>query len=172
MPAPRMRTRLPSPGGRSGTPANADGTRKSPIAVIASYTAAAPPACPTASRKRRRVQVPLLPSSEPGMRNLRSILRELWQDSTMQMRAIFAILLSVACLTLFAQTTASLTGVVKHESEQPLAGVTVTIESPALQGARTAVTNEAGVYEFAALPPGEYKVTFTLQGAAQISKRT
>ena len=90
----------------------------------------------------------------------------------MQMRAIFAILLSVGCLTLFAQTTASLTGVVKHESEQPLAGVTVTIESPALQGARTAVTNEAGVYEFAALPPGEYKVTFTLPGAAQTSKRT
>jgi outer membrane receptor protein involved in Fe transport len=83
----------------------------------------------------------------------------------MQMRVILAVFL-------FAQTTASLTGVVSAADGQKLAGVTVTIESPALQGSRIAVTNEAGVYEFAALPPGEYKVTFTLTGTAEVSKRT
>jgi hypothetical protein len=61
-------------------------------------------------------------------------------------------------LALFAQTTASLTGIVTSAGK-PLPGVTVTVRSDALQGSRTAKTSEAGAYDFAALPPGQYKVT-------------
>ena len=59
-----------------------------------------------------------------------------------------------------AQTTASLTGTVTTGG-QPLAGVTVTISSPALQGMRVAITGESGAYDFASLPPGHYRVVFT-----------
>jgi len=45
-----------------------------------------------------------------------------------------------------------------------LPGVTVTVTSPNLQGARTAVTGVAGDYIFRFLPPGEYKVRFELSG--------
>ena len=70
----------------------------------------------------------------------------------------------------FAQTTASLSGVVTTEGS-PLPGVTVTVSSPSMQGTRTAVTGEAGGYSFAALPPGSYKVHFELSGMAPLEKR-
>src|ERR1700676_3917840 len=61
MPAPRMSTLLPAPlpGGRAGGPAQASGRLIRPRAVMVSYTAAAPPALPTSSRKFLRDQ-PLL----------------------------------------------------------------------------------------------------------------
>jgi hypothetical protein len=63
----------------------------------------------------------------------------------------------------FAQTTANLIGNVIHEG-QPLPGVTVTISSPSMQGTRTAVTGESGAYFFPGLPPGDYTVTFEMEG--------
>ncbi|HYU23652.1 MAG TPA: carboxypeptidase-like regulatory domain-containing protein, partial [Thermoanaerobaculia bacterium] len=64
---------------------------------------------------------------------------------------------------MYGKTTASLTGTATTGG-QPLAGVTVTISSPALQGTRTAVTGDSGAYEFASLPPGEYLAVFTKTG--------
>lgn len=49
-------------------------------------------------------------------------------------------------------------------SGRPLGGVTVTVSSPALQGTRSTVTGEAGVYLFPALPPGEYRAVFSGEG--------
>jgi carboxypeptidase family protein len=45
-----------------------------------------------------------------------------------------------------------------------LPGVTVTVESPALQGKRTQTTGAQGDYIFKFLPPGAYKITFELSG--------
>jgi len=72
--------------------------------------------------------------------------------------------------TLVAQaTTGILVGTVTSDG-QPLPGVTVTVTSPALQGSRTAVTGDAGGYNFPALPPGDYTVTFDLEGMQRIEK--
>jgi hypothetical protein len=71
--------------------------------------------------------------------------------------------LLVAASTLFAQTTASLTGTVTTGGRE-VEGVVVSVASNALQGTRTAITGENGAYNFAALPPGEYRVTFTRDG--------
>src|SRR5688500_15021543 len=68
-----------------------------------------------------------------------------------------------AGLTAYAQTTASLTGVVTHQG-QPMPGATITISSPSLQGTRTAISGDTGAYSFGALPPGEYNVNFTMSG--------
>jgi Carboxypeptidase regulatory-like domain/TonB-dependent Receptor Plug Domain len=62
-----------------------------------------------------------------------------------------------------AQTSASLTGTVTA-AERSLAGVRVTVSSPALQGTRSAVTGDSGAYEFASLPPGEYVAEFMYAG--------
>src|SRR6476660_5399388 len=43
-------------------------------------------------------------------------------------------------------------------------GVTVTIESPALQGKRSQTTGARGEYVFKFLPPGAYTITFELAG--------
>jgi hypothetical protein len=85
------------------------------------------------------------------------------------MRIVRAVILLSFALPLAAQTTASLTGTVTTGG-QPLAGVTVTISSPALQGTRSATTGEAGAYNFAALPPGRYAVAFSLQGLQSLTK--
>src|SRR5438309_1595967 len=75
-------------------------------------------------------------------------------------------------VTVFAQTagtTTPLSGTVITEGK-PLPGVTVTVSSPSLQGTRTAVTGEAGGYNFPSLPPGEYTATFELAGMGTTRK--
>src|SRR5687768_17913103 len=82
-----------------------------------------------------------------------------------------AIAMLLCAATLVAQsTTGTLVGTVTSDGE-PLPGVTITVTSPALQGSRTAVTGEAGGYHFPALPPGDYTVTFDLEGMQRIETR-
>ena len=82
----------------------------------------------------------------------------------------FFLLLLVSSSALFAQgTTGALSGTVM-QSGSVLPGVTVSITSPALQGARTTVTNENGAYTFQAIPPGLYRVQFSLAGLQDVSK--
>lgn len=78
------------------------------------------------------------------------------------MRVVLLLLCCVAT-TVAAQTTATLTGTVTTD-QLPLPGVTVTVTSPALQGARTTTTGATGGYVFPALPPGQYHVRFTAEG--------
>jgi outer membrane receptor protein involved in Fe transport len=89
-----------------------------------------------------------------------------------------AALLAVLPLTIFVGNTFAqgvqtgiLTGTVRDAGNLVLPGVTVTIDSPALQGTRTAVTDVNGVYVFRALPPGVYTVTFELVGMATREER-
>ena len=88
---------------------------------------------------------------------------------------ISRLLILLACVALtaapaLAQTTGTLTGTVTQEGSA-LPGVTVTVTSPNLQGARSTVTNEAGGYNFGALPPGEYTVRFELAGLQTATQR-
>jgi len=81
----------------------------------------------------------------------------------------FFLLLLVAAGAFAQGTTGALTGTVTQAGAN-LPGVTVTISSPKLQGTRTTVTNENGDYNFAAIPPGAYKVTFSLSGLTDVTK--
>ncbi|HEV8579354.1 MAG TPA: TonB-dependent receptor [Thermoanaerobaculia bacterium] len=69
----------------------------------------------------------------------------------------------------WAQTTGSVVGRVTDEAGGVLPGVAVEARSPSLQGSRNAVTDSTGTYRLDFLPPGEYSVTFTLQGFANES---
>ena len=60
--------------------------------------------------------------------------------------------------------TGELTGIVTSSDGLTLPGATVTVQSPALQGVRTVVTDENGAYVIRALPPGQYQVTFEMTG--------
>ncbi|MGN6108070.1 MAG: TonB-dependent receptor domain-containing protein, partial [Kofleriaceae bacterium] len=58
-------------------------------------------------------------------------------------------------------TTGAIQGnVTDDQSGEKLAGVTVSVTSPALQGALSAITDGDGFYKLSPLPPGEYTVTF------------
>ncbi len=67
--------------------------------------------------------------------------------------------------------TGTLTGAVKSADGAALPGVTVTLKSPALQGERTAVTDNSGSYIFRGLPPGEYTVSFALAGFGTVQRK-
>lgn len=84
---------------------------------------------------------------------------------------IAVFLFTLVPTALFAQgTTGALTGDVT-QAGSVLPGVSVTIKSPNLLGTRTTVTNENGSYNFSAIPPGEYSVTFTLEGMQTVTKK-
>ena len=72
----------------------------------------------------------------------------------------------IAAAPAFSQSreTGAIRGVVTDDQGAPLPGVNVTLSSPSLMGLRTFVTDDKGEYRFPALPPGEYKVQFELQG--------
>ncbi len=69
-----------------------------------------------------------------------------------------ALLIVFCALPLFAQTTASLTGVVTDGAGNPRPNVSVTVRSPSLQGERTTTTAHNGAYLFPSLPPGDYEI--------------
>ncbi len=90
---------------------------------------------------------------------------------TMTMRIRFKSLMPLAALLLaavplLAQTnpTGTISGKVLDPDGLAVPGVTVTVESPALQGTRAATTSTNGDYIIPFLPAGDYTVTFNLAG--------
>jgi hypothetical protein len=86
----------------------------------------------------------------------------------MKIRFLITILVLVFIFTgtVFAQgvQTATLEGTVNGPDGKPLPGVTVTVKSPGLMGERQAVTSTTGDYNIPGLPPGDYTITFSLEG--------
>ena len=94
--------------------------------------------------------------------------------SRLNLSTIFAVGLVIGLLFVnaaSAQTipTATLSGIVRNDAVD-LPGVTVSATSKTLQGSRTTVTGAGGDYVMANLPPGEYTVTFAIQGFKSQSK--
>lgn len=83
---------------------------------------------------------------------------------------IATVLAFFVCAIASAQTTGTLTGTVTSGGSA-LPGVTVTVSSAVLQGVRTTVTGQGGDYNFSALPPGTYRVTFDLEGLQRVTRQ-
>jgi hypothetical protein len=66
-------------------------------------------------------------------------------------------------------TDAALTGKITAQDNSPIRGVRVQITSPSLLSPRNAVTDANGSYRLSMLPPGQYSVTYSLDG--YISRR-
>ena len=64
----------------------------------------------------------------------------------------------------FAQVNSSIGGTVEDPSKALIPGVTITATNTGTGVVNTTITNESGVYNFAALIPGAYKVTAELTG--------
>jgi hypothetical protein len=73
----------------------------------------------------------------------------------------------------FGQTTqtGSISGTVHLSDGTPIPGVTITATSPALQGERVTHSGETGSYVLRGLPPGQYAVTFSMEGMATIRQQ-
>lgn len=84
--------------------------------------------------------------------------------------AVLGVALLVAPLALAQVPTAVLSGTVTQDG-QPMPGVSVVAKSPALQGSRTTFTKANGDYLLPMLPPGDYTVTYSLQGFETLTKQ-
>jgi hypothetical protein len=78
---------------------------------------------------------------------------------------VLAAVTSLVAASASAQTipTSTLSGKVTVQ-DAGIPGVAVTVTSPQLQGERSTVTRSGGDYIFPLLPPGDYTVTFALEG--------
>src|SRR5215471_8982713 len=70
----------------------------------------------------------------------------------------------IACSFVWAQATAQISGTVKDQSGAVLPGVEVTATQTDTGIARSAVTNETGLYVLSNLPIGPYRVEAALAG--------
>ncbi len=76
------------------------------------------------------------------------------------------VLVCAAAGAAWGQTTGGIVGRVTDESGGGLPGATATAQGPVLQGSRTAAAGGDGGYRLTLLPPGEYMVSFSLDGFA------
>jgi hypothetical protein len=92
--------------------------------------------------------------------------------TTTLVAALLAILLGSFAVDSSAQgvQTGAIRGTVTDQQNLPVPGVTVTIQSPALQGVRTSVSAGDGTYSFLRLPPGRYEMTFEITAFAPVKK--
>ncbi len=87
-----------------------------------------------------------------------------WSNIVWALLATLVLASSAAAQGGGASSTGSISGEVKDAQGGVLPGVTVTATSPAQIGSLSAVTNEAGLYRFPAVPPGEYRLAYELAG--------
>ncbi|MEA2563302.1 MAG: hypothetical protein QOH06_4806 [Acidobacteriota bacterium] len=81
---------------------------------------------------------------------------------TLVLSTLCALLLALPALSQIP--TGILSGRVTAQDGSALPGVLVTITSPAMQGTRTTTTSENGEYNVPLLPPGEYQLSYELEG--------
>src|SRR6266540_2324357 len=72
----------------------------------------------------------------------------------------------------YSQTTTdgSVRGVVRDEQGAVVPGVTVTAESESAPGAHMTTTDATGLYRLVNLPPGEYRVSASIEGFTSFSR--
>jgi outer membrane receptor for ferrienterochelin and colicin len=80
--------------------------------------------------------------------------------------------LAIVALPAFSQTnpTGTISGRLTDQQGLAMAGASVTVDSPALQGSRSVVTSSNGDYVVPFLPPGDYKIKFELAGFQQVER--
>src|SRR5438876_1838221 len=90
----------------------------------------------------------------------------------MSNRCIWCVLCMVvfSVLPAVAQTQAGISGVIHDPSGAVIPGVSVTVTDPARNFVRTAISNEAGVYNFPVLQPGRYNMKVELPGFRTIEQ--
>src|SRR5438309_9904475 len=90
----------------------------------------------------------------------------------MSNRCVWCILsiLVLSVLPAVAQTQAGISGVIHDPTGAVIPGVMVTVTNPATNFSRSAISNEAGVYNFPVLQPGKYNIKVELPGFRTITQ--
>jgi len=88
----------------------------------------------------------------------------------MRRSSIAVLVWSILCLPCFAQTLGTITGEVKDSTGGVVPGATLTVVNKATNATRTTSSNEVGLFDFPALPPGLYSVQSELAGFKTVTR--
>jgi hypothetical protein len=88
-----------------------------------------------------------------------------------RLRAFIFLILALSAIPALAQQTGSIQGKVTDTGGGVLPGVTVEARASVLPGPRVTVTAADGTFQLPALPPGEYTLTFTLDGMTTATRK-
>jgi len=83
---------------------------------------------------------------------------------------LLLLVLATAGAAFAAETTGSISGVVRGADGAALGGVAVTVKGPFLPAGRTVVTDKDGAYNFLRLLPGTYTVSAEVQGMGNVAR--
>jgi hypothetical protein len=83
---------------------------------------------------------------------------------------LLLVVIATAGAGLAAETTGSISGVVKGAEGAGLAGVAVTVKGELLPAGRTAVTDKEGAFSFQRLLPGTYQLSAEVQGLGNVQR--
>src|SRR5881296_3700656 len=93
-------------------------------------------------------------------------------EESMRNRCLWSLLciLALSVSPAPAQTDGSISGVIRDASGAVIPGAMVTVTNPATNQVRSAISNEAGVYNFPVLQPGKYNIKVELPGFRTITQ--
>jgi hypothetical protein len=83
---------------------------------------------------------------------------------------LWLLLLTIATASFAAETTGSISGVVRGTDGKGLGSVPVTVKGPFLPAGRTVVTDKEGSFSFQRLLPGAYTVSTEVQGMGDVQR--
>jgi hypothetical protein len=83
---------------------------------------------------------------------------------------LWLLLLMIAAASFAAETTGSISGVVRGTDGKGLGSVPVTVKGPFLPAGRTVVTDKEGSFSFQRLLPGAYTVSTEVQGMGDVQR--
>jgi len=89
--------------------------------------------------------------------------KEFQTPTSIVLSGLFLFLLAVAAYAQVGYSTATLKGTVIDPDGAVIGGATVSVTNSATGITRTTKSNSEGTYQFAALPPGTYQITFEAQ---------
>src|SRR6476661_3963712 len=108
-----------------------------------------------------RDAVSLRVTVEGESRSMQTVKETSMRSLTRIAGGVLLLALALAPRSAHAAVTGSIEGTVTDQGTgKRLAGITVTVTSPALQGEQTEFTDPSGHYIITELPPGEYLVRF------------
>src|SRR5436309_1768040 len=93
-------------------------------------------------------------------------------EESMRDRCLWSLLciLVLSVSPALAQADGSISGVIRDASGAVIPGAMVTVTNPATNQVRSAISNEAGVYNFPVLQPGKYNIKVELPGFRTITQ--